>query len=88
MSEIEDRSLVVFCPWRRIDSAPTDGSLVDLWWVYDGKGTRLCDCFWSTDGASPGWRQRSPDGVVHELIPDDLRQATHWMPTPSAPDAE
>ena len=88
MTEDEKVDDIVFCSWRRIDTAPMDGSLVDLWWVYDGKGSRLCDCFWSNDGTTPGWRHRSPDGFVLELIPDDLRKATHWMPTPGAPDID
>lgn len=78
--------------WRPIESAPRDGTEVDLWIVTDDlKGFRQPECVWR-DGA---WydaileddRIDAPwdDGTdFHGRRP--MRTATHWMPLPEPPE--
>lgn len=65
--------------WSLIDTAPNDGTLVDLW----VGGKRVPDCAWC--GAWPGaWcYMGDPDYPQGRLL---LGEPTHWMLRPSAPD--
>lgn len=71
--------------WRPIESAPKDGTLIDLWakcwtshndkWMYQ----RFPNCYWCDhkfiDNAKPEWVN-----LNKEWFP------THWMPIPEPPE--
>lgn len=70
--------------WQPIETAPKDGTLIDLW----VDGTRLPDCRWYAECAEweqePHWAQKyaetGPDcGFPVSGAP------THWMPQPEPP---
>jgi hypothetical protein len=75
--------------WRPIESAPRDGTVIDLW----SCGERVADASWGrptygprgADGyAIPGWVVEDDydcDGPVNNLV----RDATHWRPLPATP---
>lgn len=66
--------------WRPIETAPKDGTRVDLWASWDDCGVRLANAFWDTGRRFPGWVISVNDyGVLDE------RQFTHWMPLPAPP---
>jgi hypothetical protein len=65
--------------WQPIETAPKDGSVIDLWTscgerVPDAKWTRHMGwVIWGTDSfESPGWERVFPS-------------PTHWMPLPAPP---
>ena len=64
--------------WRPIETAPKDGTTIDLWCAYrfetDNLGCRVADAFWDEDDQL--WRFDQ----WHEKY-----RPTHWMPLPSAP---
>lgn len=74
--------------WLSIESAPKDGTEVDLW-VYDDsvpEGYRLTDCQF-LDGKW-NWYQMDNSGNYGEmeLLPlEDYRVVTHWMPLLGGP---
>lgn len=61
--------------WQPIDTAPMDGTWIDLW---DGQA-RLPDCWWES-GQWWLWDQAGSHGQVPvETTP------THWMAIPNGP---
>jgi|GEM_PF-2287933 len=68
--------------WRPIATAPTDGTLVDLWVAGPrNAGARETDC-WFERGA--WWRDYGRDGPLKPgSFVDDV--PTHWMPLPASP---
>ena len=73
--------------WQPIETAPKDGTVVDLWNI---KGHRLTDIRWVVeprDGVAhpncimDGWKR--PSYVPWECLTPD--QFTHWMPLPQPP---
>ena len=69
--------------WQPIETAPKDGTLVDLWAVseHSPEGRRLPDCYWAKGMLTPRdmperWRGRGMP--VNHLN----WQPTHWMPYP------
>lgn len=85
--------------WQPIDSAPRDGTKIDVW--RDGK--RYCDVFWSfsrnaatgealVDPVWDGWAQEGSVGMSYTPNYIDYghenwkrREPTHWMPLPQPP---
>jgi hypothetical protein len=69
--------------WRPIETAPKDGSLVDLWIPASAVGNlsgqphRSTDCIWVVDH----WE------LEIEIELPWLQCATHWRPAPEAPNA-
>lgn len=78
--------------WDQIDTAPKDGTVVDLW----EDGARVTDCRWETKKInyyvgskirqrevtcwwSPGCGCGDDNGMV--------QSPSHWMPVPDAPAA-
>jgi hypothetical protein len=73
--------------WQPIDTAPKDGTLVDLF----AGGERRCHCAWvdyseplGSDPEDGEWLQQYAEHItswfkVHET-------PTHWMPIPKGPE--
>lgn len=74
--------------WRPIDTAPKDGTVIDLWvdWP-DREGGRLANAKWTDDHASKG--KIGFDWIGPDRFPLAAYvakpKATHWMPLPSPP---
>jgi hypothetical protein len=65
------------CGWQPIETAPKDGTVIDLWCG----GERYADCQWYKNE----WREyRYDDFDSLALLPVE-RLPTHWMPLPTAP---
>lgn len=71
--------------WQPIDSAPKDGTRIDLWWIWwradtdEFLGRRLPDCYWtSAAGVHERW------ACEWSSIPSNSRP-TYWMPRPDGP---
>ncbi|MCJ8139580.1 hypothetical protein [Falsirhodobacter halotolerans] len=77
--------------WQAIATAPTDGTVIDLW-----DGTRWTDCYWGVPHHDCGEAGRYCDSDWHSLkngwVCGTFNEAldaepTHWMPPPPAPAA-
>lgn len=74
-------------PWQTIDSAPRDGTLIDLWakwWRADTDtfiGTRVPDCRWVSVSGHERWSSE------HAATPHNSR-FTHWMAKPAPPEGQ
>lgn len=62
--------------WRPIDTAPLDGTEVDLW----RDGERLTN--WRFNARRHGWSQEVGYPVVTVYL---IKQPSHWMPVPDGP---
>ena len=62
--------------WQPIESAPKDGTLIDLWLVFeDNDSGRAPDCYWSNPANQ--WQQVGVRGSAVMGTP------THWfLPVP------
>jgi len=72
--------------WRTIESAPKDGTEVDLWGRVSGsshKGYRAPECTWQVLADGPDWYTRGDKGW--ECLGAIGWEPTHWMPLPAAP---
>lgn len=70
--------------WQTIDSAPKDGTRVDLWC----DGERICNARWDAD--QKGWVSPQPsDAWGVSVLEDDLvyfvDDVIYWMPIPQGP---
>lgn len=67
--------------WRPIESAPRDGTLVDLWlyWPEGTRHSRCADAFWSEDEGD--WKI----GQYFTRQYMEPPSALYWMPLPDAP---
>lgn len=67
--------------WQTIDTAPRDGTTVDVWIRYsDGSSGRVVNCCFE-DGR---WVRREPVRDSYWLI--DIVPPTHWQPLPPPPE--
>ena len=66
--------------WQKIETAPRDGTMVDLWAEWPRGGARLCNALWDASRPYPGWITDHRSYGVY-----DERQFTHWMPLPDQP---
>ena len=65
--------------WQNIESAPKDGTVVDLWCrAYTGKSARVPDMWW-TDRT--GWRSGKRDPWAESMA----KGAAYWRPMPTPP---
>ena len=77
--------------WQPIETAPRDGTLVDLWVrLPDGSAIRLADCYWGRDQRGKRgkcWHAPYMDYQA-EYGPVPRNHAiTHWRPLPAPPEA-
>lgn len=71
--------------WATIETAPKDGSRVDLW-MYDvelAMSWREADCIF----AEGGWNAPADDGGFYWLDRPGVLYPTHWMFPPDPPAA-
>lgn len=69
--------------WQPIESAPKDGTVIDLWCRAPGLSAgpaRVPDC-WYSDGR--WWRYDNEHG--DDQCRSRVHNATHWMPLPAPP---
>jgi len=72
--------------WQPIETAPKDGTIVDLWIDDDGKGERYPNMLYLEGGPNEANDWHDADGVF--CLSDimlRIEQVTHWMPLPSPP---
>lgn len=74
--EILDR--IMMSPWRPIDTAPKDGTFIDLW---DGE-ERLANCCWQEDR----WLQRCAESSSRFPV-GEYCAPTHWAPILPGPNS-
>ena len=71
--------------WQPIETAPKDDTSVDLWVPYlendPTLGRRV------TDMRREDWGDGNVFYMAEESGPSCLRNASHWMPVPGAPEA-
>jgi hypothetical protein len=66
--------------WRPIETAPKDGTMVDLWCrATHGRDMRITDMWWIERGI---WRSGRRDPFKEEMA----TRATHWRPIPAPPE--
>lgn len=65
--------------WQPIETAPNDGTRVDLWMPGLNGGSRAIDCHWVANE----WVD--DDGVPFSAIYGYGRNPTHWMLSPEPP---
>lgn len=67
--------------WQPIETAPKDGTVVDLWahWPEGDEWRRSADAMWDADMGD--WRAGQYSFNQYVYAPT----VTHWMPLPSAP---
>lgn len=83
--------------WKSIETAPKDGTVIDIWVAGLHEGVRVPNAYWSDEGFShgpmrtdgePGWAAENMgydgcDGYADD--PDEGVLAIHWMPLPTPP---
>lgn len=79
--------------WQPIETAPRNGTYVDLWVSGEFEGRRA-DCYWGVPTHSCGEHGNSCDSEWHFADNDWIDATfnaplnevpTHWMPLPPAP---
>lgn len=63
--------------WKTIDTAPKDGTKVDLWM----NGRRFVDCYWSKKNNVWYCLNSDKEGNRYKIY----KEPTHWMPLPQPP---
>jgi len=73
--------------WQPIETAPKDGTLIDLWVVFLSGGQRWADASWKEAGqhncSGPSNWTNNGGWPLHGLLGKPV--ATHWRPRPEAP---
>ena len=68
--------------WHPIETAPKDGTVIDLWFV---NGFRIPNCQWNL--VSNSWAYYSLNGQWTALDVDGAEtELTHWRPVPGGPE--
>lgn len=77
--------------WQPIESAPKDGTKVDLWLEFYASPAsmgmsdsfRMPECYYATIEGKTGWFHL--DGMKQNQLFDEYEYITHWMPLPEPP---
>lgn len=69
--------------WRLLETAPRDGSRLDVW---TENGVRYTDVFWHQGPGFPQGAFVFYDSHLRDYI--DVDDATHWMLPPEPPNGE
>ena len=80
--------------WQPIETAPKDGTLIDLWQKHEYGECRLTNARWQDSdyhGGGPCWEYLGLDtsggyGEIDWVKTEGV--ATHWMPLPNPPEIE
>ena len=93
MTDTDQAYRVTAGEWHPIETAPRDGTPIDLWvQPYNGRCHRRVDMWWLKSQKWHGWR----GGACHiglnglpvgDYIPSN-HKVTHWMPLPAPPEAK
>lgn len=73
--------------WMPIETAPRDGTEIDIWFSSDSGGYRIANCKYIDEQ----WYNYTLDEEFHEMdwMPVyDQQSALYWMPLPPAPRKE
>lgn len=87
--------------WQPIETAPKDGTNIDLWMVRREYGTtetfdgcRIANCWWgkryygdSDEERSDEWVNRTATWIEPVLF-GEAYLITHWMPLPEPPETD
>lgn len=67
--------------WQPIETAPRDGTAVDLWvhWPEHGEDRRVCDAHWNAADGEWQLGQYHVGQFMHRPV------VTHWMPLAAPP---
>ena len=81
--------------WKSIDTAPKEGTKIDLLFPYPHG--RAINCFWLPNTTASGgmWVWRTPTWEGGAVLPEDhwmlngysFIEPSHWMPVPTPPSA-
>jgi len=81
-------------PWRGMESAPRDGTAIDIW-VGGEFPRRMTDVSWREPNGSEWWVHggdtiETPDATWHDCFGPFGKedQPTHWQPLPTPPETE
>lgn len=77
MPETEIELKLRFAEWRPIDTAPRDGTKVDVWFASPGVGYRP-NVFWDERMNLWCWEDNFGGEPVFRAIPNI--EPTHWLP--------
>lgn len=70
--------------WKTIESAPTNGTVIDLWLIESGgSGWRAIDCHWDN---KLGWVTDENEKLEYYFA-FEFEKVSHWMPAPESPSA-
>jgi hypothetical protein len=67
--------------WKPIETAPKDGTIIDLWVLWSDAPARRANCKWSGDEVE-GWELG--EGFT-QFQYSSWPVVTHWMPLPAPP---
>jgi hypothetical protein len=84
--------------WQPIETAPKDGTEIDVWhYCHDPKwrpdshgiasGWRHTNVKWCK-GNPPGWAEYNVEEAEWIHLPDVMYTTSHWMPIPEPPEPE
>lgn len=66
--------------WQTIESAPKDGTKIDLWVVFERTGAmRITDCYWNK--MLDDWQLTDNNAADYMVRP----KIEYWMPVPMLP---
>ena len=73
--------------WQPIETAPKDGTVVDLWIRAKDHEFRAEDMRWDSDRITGeiGWIDDGTDAILHRAYGGVEMAPTHWMPLPEPP---
>lgn len=94
LTALQASGMAVVQGWQSIESAPKDGTVIDLWLGNDEDPHRRTDCYWGRPYHSCGEAGKYCDSCPpdHDMWCDPMSggyeeslQPTHWMPLPASP---